>query len=169
VNSSKKQTATKADLKALERRQKATFVSKSDFKREVAKLATKEELKREVAKLATKEELKREVAKLATKEELKREVAKLVTKEEFKREIDKLASQGALHATEIQELKQHVARLESTMNTKFDVVLQAIDGLAAKFDEHKTEHTAVQHSLLRHDRRLGDHERRIEKLEVGLQ
>jgi chromosome segregation ATPase len=143
VNSSKKQTATKADLKALERRQKATFVSKSDFKREVAKLATKEELKREVAKL--------------------------VTKEEFKREIDKLASQGALHATEIQELKQHVARLESTMNTKFDVVLQAIDGLAAKFDEHKTEHAAVQHSLLRHDRRLGDHERRIEKLEVGLQ
>lgn len=143
MNSSKKQTATKADLKALERRQKATFVSKSDFKREVAKLATKEELKREVAKL--------------------------VTKEEFKREIDKLASQGALHATEIQELKQHVARLESTMNTKFDVVLQAIDGLAAKFDEHKTEHTAVQHSLLRHDRRLGDHERRIEKLEVGLQ
>lgn len=146
------QTVTKGDLKALESRLKSNSVSKSEFKREVAKLATKEELQREVAKLVTKEEFKREIAKLATKEEL----------EIVRRRLDEVASQGALHVIDIQELKQNIV----SMNTKLDVVLQAIDGLAGKVESYKTEQAAVLHSLSRHDRRLDDHERRIEKLEV---
>jgi len=144
MNSSKRQSVTKSDLKAFEQRQNASLVSKTEFKRKVATLVTKAEFNREIAKLATKEEL-----------------------EIVRKKLEDVASQVALHTTDIRELKQNLARVESTMNTKFDVVLQAIDGLAGKIDSHMTEHAAVQHGLSRHDRQLDDHERRIEKLEVG--
>jgi len=146
MNSSKRQSVTKSDLEAFERRQKASFVSKTEFKREIAKLATKEELQREIAKLATKEEF-----------------------DVVRKKLDEVADQVVLNTTDIRELKQNLARVESTMNTKFDVVLQAIDGLAGKIDSHQTEQAAVLHSLSHHDRQLDDHERRIEKLEVGVE
>jgi len=144
MNSSKRQSVTKSDLEAFERRQKASFVSKTEFKRKIATLVTKAEFKREIAKLATKEEL-----------------------EIVRKKLDDVASQVALNTTDIRELKQNLARVESTMNAKLDVVLQAIDGLAGKIDRPQTEQAAVLHSLSRHDRQLDDHERRIEKLEVG--
>ena len=157
MNSSKRQSVTKSDLKAFEQRQNASLVSKTEFKRKVATLVTKAEFKREIAKLATKQELQREIAKLATKEEL----------EIVRKKLDDVASQLALNTTDIRELKQNLAKVESTMNTKFDVVLQAIDGLAGKVDSYRTEQAAALHGLSRHDRQLDDHERRIEKLEVG--
>jgi ribosomal protein L29 len=130
MNSSKRQNITKSDLEALEKRLKASFVSKTEFKREIAKLATKEEL------------------------------------EVVRKRLDEVASQVALNTTDIRELKQDLARVESTINAKLDVVLQTIDGLAGKIDRQQTENAAILHSLSRHDRQLDDHEHRIEKLEV---
>ncbi len=112
------------------------------------KLASKEELK----KLATKEELK----KLATKEELK----KLATKDELHQVENKLIK-------EIIKIKTEIATLETKADAekRFNLIMQAIDGLAAKIDSYNTEKAAVDHSLKRHDTQIEDHEHRITKLE----
>jgi len=132
-------------------------------------LATKNDLEaveqRLMVKLATKEELRQEVAKLATKEEL----------EKVKKSLERVANQVALNTTDITEIKHNVSRLESVMSAKFeqvhekfDVVLQAIDGLAGKVDSYHTEKAAVDHGLRRHDKRLDEHESRIANVEAKL-
>ncbi len=51
-------------------------------------------------------------------------------------------------------------------DNKFDIVLNAIDGVAKELSDMRTEKAAVDHSLTRHEERLDDHEVRIERLEM---
>lgn len=111
--------------------------------------------------LATKKdliELKKELMdKLATKEELK----KLATKEELQKVENKFIG-------EIVKIKSEIATLETKADAekRFNLIIQAIDDLAAKIDSYKAEKTAIDHALIRHDTRLEDHEHRIQKLET---
>ncbi|MDZ7332048.1 MAG: hypothetical protein ONB13_05530 [candidate division KSB1 bacterium] len=172
---------TQKDLFDLEDRLTKKLASKEELNHQVSKLATKEELRQEVAKLATKEELRQEVAKLATKEELRQEVAKLATKEELKQEVAKLATREALEVVATQVLKNtndieaiknelkvinyRLDRLEEKFDTKFNLVLDAVDKVFKELTNHRTERAAVDSALNRHVLRLEDHEQRIQKLE----
>ncbi len=117
-----------------------SFVTKKDLE------ATKKEL---LAKLATKEEIK----KLATKEELK----KLATK----KEIGILANEVASLSTRLTSVEVRLSNVEE--NTQ--LILQAVDGIAGKFDDYQTEKAATEHTFRRHEKRLDEHDTRIEVLE----
>jgi len=135
-------------------------------------LATKkdlEDLKKELLdNLASKKELKQELSQYITKEEFARELAKLATKEN----VEVVARQVLKNTNDIAALKTEMRmgfnrvddRLDS-LETKFDIMMSAIDGIAKEFQNGRTEQAAIDHALSRHDNQIDDHEMRIKKLE----
>ena len=151
---------TTKDLEAV----KQELLDKLATKEEISKLATKEEM----SKLATQEEM----SKHATKDELKLVEIRL---EKLEKSVDFLAGQVTRNSDDIQRLtvevvdmKQEMGLLESKADAdhKFNLIMQAIDGLAAKIDAMHTEKAAFDHGLNRHETILSDHEKRISTLEV---
>ncbi len=141
-------------------------VNKDDMVNKKDLEAAKKEL---LDKLTSKNEFQQEVAKLATKEELKQEVAKLSTRES----LEIVATEVVKHSAEIAEIKielKHInlriEQMRGHFDNKFDIVLNAIDGVAKELSDMRTEKAAVDHSLTRHEERLDDHEVRIERLEM---
>jgi len=118
-------------------------------------MATKDELK----KLATKEEIK----KLATKDELKK--LELFTKEEFKK-VDKRLNSISQAVSQIQ-YQMTFFETKDESDRKFNVLLTSIDGLTQKITDSQTEKAAAEHTFQRHERKLENHEERIEQLEMS--
>jgi len=145
--------ATKKDLESTKQELLAKLASKEELK----KLATKEELK----KLATKEELKQ----LATKEDIK----KFVTKAEFNKSHSLLRADITKLQIGYIQILERMETLETKENAdrRFNLLMQAIDGLAAKFDSDKIERAASAHTFMRHESKLENHEKRITKLEAA--
>ena len=112
----------------------------------------------------------------STKNEL---LDRLISKKEFRSEIKRLdgsieilANQVAKNTDGIKDLHVELAGLRREMNdrfsdmgNKFDIVLTAIDGLASQIRDMRTGKSAGEHTFLRHETRLDDHETRIRKLE----
>jgi len=153
VNQSKNQYATKKDLEST--RHEVLDKIEATKQELINKLVSKEELKEIVATLATKEELRREVAKLATKEEL----------EKVKQNLEIVANQVAINTLDIKEIKVELVHLKGDMGAKFEMVLEAIDGVMAELKDQKVERAATDHSLRRHETKLDNHETRIHALE----
>jgi len=162
--------ATKRDIENL--RQELT--GKMATKEELKKLATKEEIKKlatkeEIKKLATKEEIKKlatkeEIKKLATKEEIKK--LESLTKKEFKR-VDKRLDTLSSAVSKLQYQMSFVVTKDE-FDKKLDHLLTAIDGLTQKITDSQTEKAAAEHTFQRHERKLEDHEQRIEQLEISV-
>lgn len=138
-----------------------THVTKNEFesfKQQVFKrfdsVATKDDLK----KLATKDELK----KLATKSELK----KLATKDELKK-VDQKVDRVI---TAVVNIQHDLTKFETKADAdrRFDLLMQAIDGLAGRIDDYMVEKAATDHALTRHDNLFEDHEKRIKNLETNI-
>ena len=111
-------------------------------------VATKKDLEKTrqelLEKLATKEELKQAFAKLATKKELGKLGAK----------FDKLAGQIIKKSADIEIIKVQIihilARLDeqetkADADRKFDLIMQALDGVVAKIDDFQVEKAATDH------------------------
>jgi len=95
--------------------------------------------------------------------------------ERLEKSVDAVAGQAVKESADIQRLtlevvdmRQEMALLETKTGAdrKFDLLMQAIDGLAAKIDAMHTEQFALNHGLNRHETVLVDHEKRIKTLEV---
>ena len=136
--------------------------------------------------VATKKDLKnlqidfkKELSKYATKEELKELETRLINKLASKESVEIVAAQVLKNSNDISELKSEVVILNKKMDSgfeqlgsrldslenKFGVMMNAIDGIARDLKDGKTEKAAVDHSLNRHEQRIDDHETRINKLE----
>lgn len=121
---------------------------------------------------AAKKEL---LDKLVSKEEFKQVVAELATRESLEvvaNEVVRLSSGMADVKGELNEIKwrmgqmeEKVTSLETKFDEKFDILLNAVDGVANKFDILITEKAAIDHALTRQDERLDTHEVRIRRLE----
>jgi hypothetical protein len=160
TNTIKNNPITAKELKAV----KQELLEKLATKEEISKLATKEE----ISKLATKEEMN----KHATKDELRLVEIRL---EKLEKSVDLLAAQVTRNSDDIQRLtvevvdmRQEMALLETKADAdrKFNLIMQAINGLAAKIDAMHTEKAAFDHGLNRHETILSDHEKRTSTLEV---
>jgi len=165
---SKNDVATKNDLENLKKELLGILVSKKDFKEQSDLLATKAEFKQELAKLVTKEEFRQELAKLVTKEEFKQELAKVSTKES----VEVVARQVLKNTNDIASLRTEMRmgfnrvddRLDS-LESKFDIMMSIIDGIAKQLQNSRTEKAAIDHALTRHEDKLDSHEVRITHLE----
>ncbi|MBC8183457.1 hypothetical protein H8E88_20385 [candidate division KSB1 bacterium] len=160
-NSIMDKPATKRDIENLRQELTGKMATKDELKKlelvtkeEIRKLATKEEVK----KLATKDDLKN----LATKDELK----KLATKDELKK-LEKRMDNVSSAVSQIQyQLTFFETKEES--DRKFNILLTAIDGLTQKVTDFQTEKAAGEHTFQRHERKLENHEERIEQLEMSM-
>ena len=56
-------------------------------------------------------------------------------------------------------------QLTDKLDTKFGIVLEAIDGVMAELKDQRVERVATDHSLRTHESRLDNHETRIHTLE----
>ena len=152
-NADDKNNVTKHDLESTKNELLDRLISKKEFRSEIDKLVTKEEFRSEIDKLATKKELQSEITRLDGS-------------------IEILANQVAKNTDGIKDLHVELAGLRREMNdrfsdmgNKFDIVLTAIDGLASQIRDMRAEKAAGEHTFLRHETRLDDHETRIRKLE----
>jgi len=124
-----------------------------------------ESLKQELLKkLAAKEEL----ACLSTKDDLtpfamKEDLTSLATREE----LNKLDEKSDRIIGIILRMQDQMEGMETRvdMERKFNLLMNSIDGMTQKFDALFTEKAAIDHSLIRHENRLDDHEQRIVELE----
>jgi len=116
--------------------------------------------------VATKKDL--ENLKQELKQDFRKELSKYATKEA----LDVVARQVLNNSNDIAELKvemkngfQRVDKRLDSLDTKFDVMMTAIDGIAKGLQNGKTEKTAVDHALIRHEKKIDNHETRIINLE----
>lgn len=152
---SKNDVATKNDLANLKNELLEILVSKQDYKEQSALLVTKEEFRQEVAKLVTKGEFRQELAKVSTKESV----------EVVARQVLKNTNDIASLKTEMRMGFNRVDDRLDSLESKFDIMMSAIDGIAKQFQNGQTEKAAIDHALTRHDDRLDRHEVRITHLE----
>ncbi len=139
---SKNDVATKNDLANLKNELVEILVSKQDYKEQLALLVTKEEFRQEFAKVSTKESV----------EVVARQVLKNTN------DIASLKTEMRMGFNRVDD------RLDS-LESKFDIMMSAIDGIAKQFQNGQTEKAAIDHALTRHDDRLDRHEARITHLE----
>jgi len=139
---SKNDVATKNDLANLKNELVEILVSKQDYKEQSALLVTKEEFRQEFAKVSTKESV----------EVVARQVLKNTN------DIASLRTEMRMGFNRVDD------RLDS-LESKFDIMMSAIDGIARQFQNGQTEKAAIDHALTRHDDRLDKHEVRIAYLE----
>jgi hypothetical protein len=171
--------ATKKDLEAT-KQELLKRIAKLPTKNDLRNFATKDDLKnfptKEDAKnFATKDDLKN----FATKDDLKnfptKEDAKnFATKDDLKNfatkdDLKNFATNDALEKVtrEIVNIRQEMATKAELNEVKETVqqILVIVDGMAKKLDDSRTEKAAIEHTFLRHENRLDDHETRIKALE----
>ncbi len=119
-------------------------------------LATKDDLKKELENVATKDDLKR----FATKDDLKR----FATKDDLgnlEKKFDKMLVRQI-------NLEGKVEGIEENMMTKDDKdeILTAIDGITQKHKDFDTEKTSNQGAHDRFQKKIDDHGKRINNLEL---
>lgn len=167
ADSTKDDVATKKDLEHLK------IELSSELKKELRKYATKTDLKN------LHIDFKKELSKYATKEELKELETRLIDQLASKESVSIIAAQVLKNSNDITDIKKEVMVLNRKVDTgfkqvgsridslenKFGVMMNAIDGIARDLKDDNTEKSAVDHSLNRHERRIDDHEARIKKLE----
>lgn len=97
--------------------------------------------------------------KLASKDVLKKELQSLEEKL-----MAKLASQDELRALrfEFLQFKDESMRKD---DERFDRIVQTLDKMSGKLDDLKIEKIAAEHTFLRHENRLDNHETRVATLE----
>lgn len=141
---------TRKDLLDLEERLTNKLVSKEELKEVVSKLATKEDLKNETSKLATRE----------TVEVLAIQVLKNTT------DIDEIKTELKSVNNKIFSLHDKIDRIDEKFESKFNMILNAVDNVLKEVTNNRVEKTAIDHALVRQDDRLDNHEKRIRKLEL---
>ena len=171
-NSIMDQPSTKQDIENLRHELIGKMATKDELKKlelvtkeEIKKLATREEIKKlatreEIKKLATKEEIK----KLATRDELKK--LKSLTEEKFNK-VDKRLDKLSSAVSQIQ-YQMTLFETKEESDRKFNILLTAIDGLTQKVTDYQTEKAAGEYTFQRHERKLENHEKRIEQLEMSM-
>ena len=102
------------------------------------------------------------ISKMATKEELK----KLATKDELKKldkRIDNLTRA-------VGQMQNQITLLETKEDAerKFNIVINAIDGLARNVTDFQVEMRSSERTFQRHEDKLENHEKRIESLEMSM-
>jgi len=163
---------TKNDLENLKKELVDILPTKKELKKELSRYITKEEFKQELAQYITKEEFRQEFAKVATKEEVNTLRTELLNKLATRESVEVVARQVLKNTNEITVLRKEMRmgfnrvddRLDS-LETKFDIMMSAIDGIAREFQNGRTEKAAIDYALTRHDDRLDSHEVRITHLE----
>lgn len=80
--------------------------------------------------------------------------------------IEKLESGVETLAIQVAKHDANFSALRSELNEKFDMILQWFDTVSAQFSNYKTEKAAAEHTFLRHEKRLDEHDARLSKLEV---
>ena len=138
----KNEVATKKDIEALKNKLLDKMVDKDQYQKDMAQLVTKEEFKKELDKLLTKEEFR---------EQLKKEYSRYATKDELRFEIN--------------ELRKEMREANERHDQRYNKILEILDGIAKQISNSRVEKAAVEATLQRHERKLEDHQVRIERLE----
>ncbi|MFZ5517468.1 MAG: hypothetical protein ACOY90_12555 [Candidatus Zhuqueibacterota bacterium] len=124
-------------------------------------VATKKDL--ENLKQELKQDFRNELSKYATKEALE-VVARQVLKNSNDIAELKVEMKNGFQRVD-QRLDNVEIRLDS-LDNKFDIMMTAIDGIAKGLQNGKTEKSAVDHALTRHEKTIDNHETRILNLET---
>ncbi len=144
---SENDVATKKDLENLKQE------LKQDFRNELSKYATKEALD-VVARQVLKNS--HDIAEL-----------KVEMKNGFQRVDERLDKVDYRLGNMDNRLDNVDNRLDS-LDNKFDVMMTAIDGIAKGLQNGKTEKSAADHALTRHEKKIDNHETRIKNLETKI-
>lgn len=121
----------------------------------------------------TKKELKE------TTQELFDKIESRVSKKEFRSEMKRVDSSIEMLVTQVSKNTLEIKTLRgdmndrfleidnrfAEMNSKFHMVLTAIDGLSGQIKDMSTEKAAGEHTFRRHENRLNNHETHLEKLD----
>ena len=108
------------------------------------------------------------------KQELLHKLATKTALNQVESSMEMIAGQVAQNSERVENLTRLVLQIREQIdglenkadaNDKFDLIMNAIDGLAAKINNYKVEKSPVDHSLHRHDSTLEDHKERISTLE----
>jgi len=81
--------------------------------------------------------------------------------ESLESDVQTLAGQVAKHDANLNSLRVD-------LNEKFDMILQWFDKVSMQINDLRTEKAAAEHTFLRHEKRLDEHEERLSKLEAKI-
>ena len=100
-------------------------------------------------KLTTKDDLVKLEKKLEKKLASKKDLEKFATKKEIKKDFEMFSIRAFDTFATKEDIKESERRITEKVEEKFDLVLQAVDGITVKHQEIETERTA---NIGAHDR-----------------
>ncbi len=103
-------------------------------------------------------------------ESFKQQVFKRFDSGATKDELKKVDQKVDRVITVIENIQHDLTKFETKADAdrRFDLLMQAIDGLAGRVDDYMVEKAATDHALTRHDNLFENHEKRIKKLETNI-
>jgi uncharacterized protein YpuA (DUF1002 family) len=141
--SNKSLPATKADVNQV----------KTELKGDISNVRT--ELKKDIANVRT--ELKQDISNVRT--ELKQDISNVRT--ELKKDISGVVG-------EIVKLDIRITKIEENMATKDDInrILNIMDSFINEIRDYRTKDILRAETIMEHDKKIKDHETRLQKLEL---
>jgi len=159
--SNKSLPATKADVNQVKTELKGDIANvRTELKQDIANVRT--ELKQDIANVRT--ELKQDIANVrdelkAVRTELKQDISNVRT--ELKKDISGVVG-------EIVKLDIRITKIEENMATKDDInrILNIMDSFINEIRDYRTKDILRAETIMEHDKKIKDHETRLQKLEL---
>ena len=134
------------------------------------KLTTKDDLVKLEKKLEKKLASKKDLEKFATKKDLE----KFATKKEIKKDFEMFSIRAFDTFATKEDIKESERRITEKVEEKFDLVLQAVDGITVKHQEIGTERTAnigahdrIEADITKTNKRVTTIEKKLEAIPVA--
>jgi F0F1-type ATP synthase membrane subunit b/b' len=152
--SNKSLLATKADVNQVKTELKGDISNvRTELKKDIANVRT--ELKQDISNVRT--ELKQDISNVRT--ELKQDISNVRT--ELKKDISGVVG-------EIVKLDIRITKIEENMATKDDInrILNIMDSFINEIRDYRTKDILRAETIMEHDKKIKDHETRLQKLEL---